>query len=57
MAQTISAVSKREAGVQGAQRPTPRTGQKQTILIALVHTTEGAAVQTMIFPTGWQADP
>ena len=55
VAQTMVAIPKHAAAMREAKQPTPRTGTKQALLIALLQRVEGAAIAEIIAETGWQA--
>ena len=55
VAQTMAAVREHAAEASALKQPTPRAGTKQAMLIAMLHSPEGATMEAIIATTGWQA--
>ena len=53
--QAMAAVRKDAAEASVPKPPTPRAGTKQAMLIAMLHSTQGATMEAIIAATGWQA--
>ena len=53
--ETVVAILKPAATASEPKPPTQRAGTKQAMLIAMLQTSEGATMETIIAATGWQA--
>ena len=52
---TMALISKRAAEMPVPKMPTPRTGTKQAILVAMLSAPDGATIKEIMAATGWQA--
>ncbi len=52
---TVVAIHQHATKAPEARQPTPRTGTKQAMLIAMLRRPEGAAISEIVAETGWQA--
>jgi hypothetical protein len=52
VAQTVATIGKRGAEAPEGQPPTPRTGTKQAMLIAMLQAPERATIETIFVATG-----
>jgi hypothetical protein len=55
VAQTVAAIRKHADETPDAQQPTPRSGTKQAMLIAMLQAPEGATMDDITVATQWQA--
>ena len=53
--QTIATMRQHAVETPEPRPPTPRTGTKQAMLIAMLQAPEGATMEAIISATGWQA--